>query len=80
MKSRKIIKTEKEYQKALNRLEEIFDAKSNTKEGEELELLSLLIDDYEKKQIYIDLPDPIEAIIFRMDQMNLSTNDLGNIL
>ncbi len=80
MKPRTIIKTEKEYQEALNRLDDIFDAKPNTEKGEELELLSLLIDDYEKKQIYIDLPDPIEAIIFRMDQMNLSTNDLGNIL
>ena len=80
MTNRKIIKTEEEYHQALNRLEQIFDAKVNTEEGEELELLSLLIDDYEKKQIYMDLPDPIEAIIFRMDQMNLSTNDLGNIL
>lgn len=80
MKPRTIIKTEKEYQEALNRLDDIFDAKPNTEKGEELELLSLLIENYEKKQIYIDFPDPIEAIIFRMDQMNLSTNDLGNIL
>jgi HTH-type transcriptional regulator/antitoxin HigA len=47
VKEWKVIKTEKNYQKALSRLELIFDAKKGSKEGDELELLSLLIDNYE---------------------------------
>jgi HTH-type transcriptional regulator / antitoxin HigA len=65
----KLIKTEADYQKALTRLEVIFDAKPNSKEGDELELLGMLIDNYEKDNFPIDLPDPIEAIKFRMEQM-----------
>ena len=45
----KIIRTEQEYAKALERLEVLFDAKRGTKEGDELELLALLIDMYEKE-------------------------------
>ena len=56
------IKTEKEYNLALKRLEEIFDAKKVTKQGDELELLSLLIQILEREKHAIDLPDPIEAI------------------
>ena len=66
----KIIKTEEEYNQALIRLEVIFDAEPNTEEGDELDLLSLLIDNYEKIHCPIGLPDPIEAIKFRMEQMN----------
>ena len=62
----KVIKTEKDYQKALSRLEVIFESKRNSKLGDELELLSLLIDNYEKDKFPIDLPDHIEAINFRM--------------
>lgn len=54
----KVIKNEKEYQKALKRLEIIFDAKKGSKHGDELELLSLLIDTYENEIYSIDLPDP----------------------
>jgi HTH-type transcriptional regulator/antitoxin HigA len=70
------IKTEKDYQKALKRLEQIFDAKIGTKEGDELEILSILIEKYEDIHFPIDLPDPIEAIKFRMEQMGLKQNDL----
>lgn len=76
----KPIKTEQDYQDALNRLEEIFDAKSGTSEGDELEILGLLIDDYENKHFPIDLPDPIEAIKFRMEQLGYTQNDLSKIL
>ncbi len=76
----KVIKTEEEYNTALVRLEEIFDAKVGTPEGDELELLSLLIDNYEKVQYSIDLPDPIEAIKFRMEQLNYKPKDLAKIL
>ena len=72
----KVIKTEKDYQKALKRLETIFDSKKGSKNGDELELLSLLIDNYEKDKFPIDLPDPIEAIKFRMEQAGLTPKDL----
>jgi len=54
----KAIKTDQDYQDALKRLEVIFDAAPNTKEGEELEILGVLIDNYEKLYFPIDLPDP----------------------
>jgi HTH-type transcriptional regulator / antitoxin HigA len=73
----KVIKNEKEYQKALNRLEKIFNAKKGTKEGDELELLALLIDKYEQEKYPIDLPDPIEAIKFRMEQLGYKQKDLA---
>ncbi len=76
----KVIKTEKEYQKALKRLEVIFDAKRNSKLGDELELLSLLIDNYEKDKFPIDLPDPIEAIKFRMEQLGYKQKDLAEVM
>lgn len=76
----KVIKTEKDYQKALSRLEVIFDAKKNSKLGDELELLSLLIDNYEKDKFPIDLPDPIEAIKFRMEQLGYKQKDLAEVM
>lgn len=76
----KVLKTEKEYQIALKRLEEIFDSKKDSKNGDELELLSLLIDNYEKEKFPIDLPDPIEAIKFRMEQLGYNQKDLSDII
>ena len=76
----KIIKSEKEYRQALQRLEEIFDAKKKTSLGDELELLSLLIEQYEKEKYIIAFPDPIEAIQFRMDQMGYKQKDLAEII
>ena len=73
----KIIKTEKDYQKALKSLEQIFDSRKNSKDGDELDLLTLLIDSYEKKKHPIDLPDPIEAIKFRMEQLGIKQKDLA---
>ena len=72
----KILKTKTDYEKALHRIDTIFDAKSNTEKGDEFELLSLLIDKYEEEHYPIDLPHPIEAIKFRMDQMGLKQKDL----
>lgn len=60
------MKTKKDYQQALDRLELIFDAKKGTKGGDELEILGILIDQYENEQFLIDLPGPIEAIKFRI--------------
>jgi HTH-type transcriptional regulator / antitoxin HigA len=76
----KVIKTEAEYEAALQRLDIIFDAKKDTSEGEELELLSLLIDNYEKIHYPIDLPDPIEAIKYRMEQMGYKQKDLADMI
>ena len=75
-----IIKNKSRYQKALQRFEEVFLAKSKTKEGDEAQLLSLVIKDYEDKHFKIGSPDAVEAIKYRMEQMNLSKSELGEIL
>jgi HTH-type transcriptional regulator/antitoxin HigA len=76
----KLIKSKKDYKVALERLELIFDSKKGTKEGDELELLSIIINDYESRVFPISNPDPIEAIKFRMEQMGFEQNDLANII
>jgi len=72
----RIIKNERDYKKALKKIEELFDSKPNTPQGDELELFSFLVEDYENKNYAIDFPDTIEAIKFRMDQSGLSQRDL----
>jgi HTH-type transcriptional regulator/antitoxin HigA len=76
----KPIKSETDYELALKHLDKIFDAKPGTKEGDELEILALVIEDYEDKHYPIDAPDPIEAIKFRMEQMGLKQADLAKII
>ena len=76
----KPIKTKKDYQQALNRLEIIFDAKKGTVEGDELEVLGILIDKYENERFPIGFPDPIEAIKFRMEQMGYNQADLAKVV
>ncbi len=76
----KPIKTEEDYEKALKRLEKIFDAPAGTNEGDEAEILSLLIENYENQHYPIDAPDPIEAIKIRMEEMNLKQKDLVGII
>jgi HTH-type transcriptional regulator/antitoxin HigA len=76
----KPIKTKKDYQLAINRLESIFDAKPGTPEGDELEVLGILIDKYEQEHYPIEYPDPIEAIKFRMEQLGYSQNDLAKVV
>lgn len=76
----KPIKTEKDYEKALQRLEQIFDASPDTKEGDEAEVLSLLIEYYEDRYYPIEAPDPIEAIKIRMEELNLKQKDLIGII
>jgi len=76
----KPIKTEQDYNHALERLEMIFDAKKDSSEGDELEVLGILIDQYENEQFPISLPDPVEAIKFRMEQLGYTQNDLANIV
>lgn len=67
------IRTEEEYEAALARIDEIFDAEMGSAEDEELDDL---VDSYENKHYPIGMPDPISAIEFRMDQANLSQRDL----
>ncbi|MBO9682874.1 MAG: helix-turn-helix domain-containing protein [Flavisolibacter sp.] len=76
----KPIKTKKDYQAAMNRLEAIFDAKPGTPEGDELEVLGILIDKYEQEHYPIGYPDPVEAIKFRMEQLGYSQTDLARVV
>ena len=76
----KVIKTEEEYNQALKRLEVIFDAPVDSQEGDEAELLSILIEKYEDEHYPIELPDPIEAIKFRMEQLDMSNQDLAEVI
>ncbi len=74
------IRNEKDYQRALDRLEVIFDAKKETKQGDELEILSILVDNYENENFPIGMPDPIDAIKFRMEQMGMKQKDLAEVV
>lgn len=76
----KLIKSEEDYRNALKRLEMIFDAPIDSVEGDEAEILSLLIENYENKYYPIEAPDPVEAIKIRMEEMNLKQKDLVGIL
>jgi HTH-type transcriptional regulator / antitoxin HigA len=76
----KLIKTEADYQIALKRLEEIFDAMIGTLESDEADILGLMVDEYEKKHHQIDAPDPIEAIKIRMEEMQLKQIDLADVI
>ena len=76
----KPIRTEKDYKNALKRLEQIFDSSPKSKEGEEAEILSLLIENYENKYYPIEAPDPIEAIKIRMEEMGLKQKDLVGVI
>ena len=76
----KLIKSDEDYRNALKRLEVIFDAPIDSMEGDEAEILSLLIENYENKYHPIESPDPVEAIKIRMEEMNLKQKDLVGIL
>jgi HTH-type transcriptional regulator / antitoxin HigA len=78
----KILKTEQEYNAACERIYELIHSTENAIEpdspnGEELEILSLLVEKYEQDYHRLDVPDPIEAIKFRMEQMNLKQQDVA---
>ena len=74
----KIIKSKSDYENALIAVEELIDLDPDegTLEAEKLELLILLIQDYESKRFKKELPDPIEAVRFRMEQQGLSQKDM----
>ncbi len=70
------IKTEHDYDNALLKIEELWGAGDGTEDGDKLDVLLILVDDYEKIHYPILPPDPIEAIKFRMEQMNLTRKDI----
>ena len=72
----KPIKTDQAYEAALARIMELMDAKADSPEGDELDILSTLVEAYEAKRFAIDAPNPIEAIRFRMEQYGLKDKDL----
>lgn len=72
----KPIKTDADYRAALKEVESLMSAKPNTPEGAKLDVLVTLIEAYEHKHFPLDLPDPIEAIKFEMEQKGLTIKDL----
>jgi HTH-type transcriptional regulator/antitoxin HigA len=76
----KPIKTERDYQRTLKEIDKLWEAKPNTAEGDRLDVLVTLVEAYEQKHYRIDPPDPIEAIKFRMEQLELKPSDLADIL
>lgn len=76
----KPIKTKKDYKETLERIEKLWEAKPKTAEGDELDILITLLEKYEESNYNILPPDPVEAIKFRMEQMNLKQKDLAEII
>ena len=76
----RVLKTETEYEEALARVEGLMDAEPGTPDGDDLELWSMLVEDYEERHHPIPLPDPIAAIRFRMEQTGLKDADMGAYL
>ncbi len=74
------IKTEQDYEHSLKRISELMDAKADTLEGNELDVLTTLVENYETKHYPVDFPDPVEAIKFRLEQRGLETKVLDAIL
>jgi len=70
------IKNEQDYDKALAEIEMLWGVDEGTEKGDKLDILLVLVEDYEEKYHQISPPDPVEAIKFRMEQMNLTRKDL----
>ena len=80
MRDLKPIRSEKDYERALAEVEELWGAKAGTLKGDRLDILATLIEVYEAEHYPMDPPDPIEAIKFRMEQQGLKRKDLEEIL
>ena len=76
----KIIKTTADYEAALQRIEELMDAAPESSEENELDVLALLVETYEKERYPMKMPSPVEAIKFFMDQNDLSNGDMVQYL
>ena len=70
------IRTEQDHERAVARIGELMGAKGDTREGDELDVLATLVDAYEEAHHLIDVPDPVSAIKFRMEQQQISRRDL----
>ena len=70
------IKDERDYDQALAAIERLWGADEGTEAGDKLDILLVLVEDYEDKHHRISPPDPVDAIKFRMEQMNLTRKDL----
>jgi HTH-type transcriptional regulator/antitoxin HigA len=70
------IRTKRDYETALKEIERVMDAKRNSPEGDKLDVLVTLVEAYEARHFPLDLPDPVEAIKFAMEQRNLTVKDL----
>ena len=78
----KPIKNEKQYEISLNKIYKLLqkNLKPGSKESDELELLSILVENYENKNYQIGNPTPLEAVKFRLEQLGLKTSDLRHYL
>ena len=76
----RLIRTEKEYDQALEKLNLVFDAKPNSKDGQQAEVLALLIEEYEETHHQIEVPDPIVAIRIRMEELQMKQKDLVGVI
>jgi HTH-type transcriptional regulator/antitoxin HigA len=72
----KPIRTKADYRAALKEIETLMSARAGTPEGERLDVLTTLVEAYERKHYRLDLPDPVEAIKFRMEQSGIGPKDL----
>ena len=70
------IRTKQDHERALRRIETLMEAELGTEEGDELEVLATLVEAYEEKHFPVDTADPVDAILFRMDQQGLDRKDL----
>ena len=76
----KPIRTRADYRAALKEIEKLMGAKANSPEGEKLDVLVTLVEAYERKHYPMELPDPVEAIKFEMDQRGLTVKDLEDVV
>jgi HTH-type transcriptional regulator/antitoxin HigA len=74
------IKSERDYERALGRIEQLMDAKPGSKTGDELDVLTVLGEDYEARHYPVCPPNPIEAVKFRMDQLGMTRKDLEAVI
>ena len=70
------IKTEKDHSRALKEIEKLWGAKEGTPEGDRLDVLATLVEAYERAHHFIDIPDPLDAIRFRLEQMNSDQSEV----
>ena len=76
----KPVRTKADHRAALKQIESLMNARANTPEGERLDVLVTLVEAYERKHFSMDMPDPVEAIKFVMEQRGLTVKDLESMI